>query len=106
MDEDEAIHQILNAAFTGILPHCKWHGKSSAPSVIPAIYIEYGIREAAIDLGMRADGNPAFRCALIREFPEIKERIEEIKRRAVQAMVKSPMLRGDNVRLGRRERAT
>ena len=106
VDEDDAIHEILNAAFTGILPHCKWYGKSSAPSVIPAIYLEYGIREAAIDLGMRADGNPAFRCALIHEFPEIKERVEEIKRRAVQAIIRRPMLHGDNVRLGRRGQAT
>ena len=72
-------------------------------TTVPAIYLEFGIRDAAIDLGMRADGNPAFRCALVHEFPEIKQRVEDIKRRAVRAMVKSPILRGDNVRLGRRE---
>ena len=103
VDEKDAIHEILNAAFTGILPHCKFHGKSRAPIVIPAIYLELGIRDAAIDLGMRADGNSAFRCELVHNFPEIKQRVEDIKRRAVRAMVKSPMLRGDNVRLGRRE---
>ena len=42
VDEKDAIHEILNAAFTGILPHCKFHGKSRAPIVIPAIYLELG----------------------------------------------------------------
>ena len=100
--EDDAIYEILHAPFTGILPHCKWHGKSSAPLCVAAMFVEIGIRDAANDLGMKADGNAAFRCAMMVQFPEIKQRIEEVKRRAVRALVKSPLLQ-DNPRRARAE---
>jgi hypothetical protein len=102
LDEQEVIHEILHAPFTGILPFCKWHGKSSAPLCVAAMFVEIGIRDAAIELGMKADGNAAFRCAMIVQFPEIKQRIEQVKQRAVRALVKSPLLQ-DNPRRARAE---
>ena len=98
LDEQEVIQDILHAPFTGILPHCKWHGKSSAPLVIPALFVEISIKEAALELGMKADGSASFRCAMVHAFPEIKQRVEEVKRRAVRALVKSPLVQGDNAR--------
>ena len=98
LDEQEVIHEILHAPFTGILPHCKWHGKSSAPLCVTAMFVEIGIRDAANELGMRVDGNAAFRCAMVVKFPEIKQRVEDVKRRAVRALVKHPLLPRDNAR--------
>ena len=96
--EDDAIYEILHAPFTGILSFCKRHGKSSAPLCVAAMFVEIGIRDAANELGMKADGNAAFRCAMIVQFPEIKQRIEEVKRRAVRALVQSPLVQRDNAR--------
>ena len=67
VDEKDAIHEIFERGVHRHLPHCKFHGKSRAPIVIPAIYLELGIRDAAID-SMRADGNSAFRCELVHNF--------------------------------------
>lgn len=102
LPEDDAIHEILHAPFTGILPHCKWHGKSLAPLAVAGLYIEIGIKDAALELGMEAE-NVSYRCAMVHAFPEIKRRVEEVKRRAVRALVKSPMLPRDNARRARAE---
>ena len=66
------------------------------------MFVEIGVRDAANELGMKADGSAAFRCAMVVQFPEIKQRIEEVKRRAVRALVKSSLVQ-DNPRRARAE---
>ena len=105
IDEDGCIHEILHHKFTGILPYCRWNGTASkqARNVVPAIMLEIGVRELSEAIGMKCNSNHAFRCALMVEFPEVRERMEELKRRAERLIATNAGLR-DKVRSGNRER--
>lgn len=74
--ESESIHQILYAPYTGIVSFCRRMGVSVNPSCIPGLLCSLGIRDMAEELGVHANGNDAFRCAMLEAFPAFRARLQ------------------------------
>lgn len=96
-DVHEAVTDILYAPHTGIVRFISTLGSSSAPAVIPGMFIEMGTRIFIEDLGMHSHADVEFRKKMMEAFPVVRDRLKELDRRLVRSIANTSLLRdGDN----------
>ena len=91
--------EMLYAPYTGIVRFIDTLGTSSAPAVIPAMFMEMGTRCFIEDLGMHSHADVEFRLKMLDAFPVVGDRLKELERRLVRKIASTPLLHeGDNAR--------